>query len=285
MANKYQLRPATRNDQAGIEALLGYKAYLHRHLDWRTPLDWLGHQPYWVIAQDSTIYAALACPPDPPGIVWIRFFSVLPSIQRKKAWKALFEKALESFETPPEIIASVAVQDWYKQVLQDYGFVYHQSIVVLAWQERITPLAAPRADITLRRMQEEDLERVTAVDQSSFDPLWQNSLDGTQCAFRDSDYRVVALQDNEIIAYQMSSSTPFNAHLARLAVLPEMQGRGVGYALTYDMIQHYRFMGIGYITVNTQHDNHASLALYEKLGFRLTNDQFPVLRYDLKTSK
>jgi ribosomal protein S18 acetylase RimI-like enzyme len=285
MANKYQLRPATRTDQAGIETLLGYKVYLHRHLDWRTPLDWLGHQPYWVIFQDSVIYAALACPADPPGIVWIRFFSVMPGLERRQAWKALFEKALSSYTTQPDIIASVAVQDWYRQLLLDYGFKFHQSIVVLEWQERITPLAAPRAEVTLRRMHQEDLERVTTVDQASFDPLWQNSLDGTQCAFQGSDYSMVALHQDTIIAYQISTSTPFNAHLARLAVLPEMQGKGVGYALTYDMIQHFRFMGIGYITVNTQHDNHPSLALYEKLGFRLTNDRFPVLRYDLITSE
>jgi ribosomal protein S18 acetylase RimI-like enzyme len=285
MANKYQLRPATRNDRAGIENLLGYKVYLHRHLDWRTPFDWLGSQPYWVISEDSVIYAALACPADPPGISWIRFFSVMPGIQLKYAWKLLFEKALASFDIAPHIIATVTVQDWYKELLLDYGFKYHQSIVVLSWQESSHSLTAPRAEVTLRRMHDEDLEIVAAVDQSAFDPLWQNSLEGTQRAFQESDYSIVALQQDEIVAYQMSSSTPFNAHLARLAVLPEMQGKGVGYALTYDMVQHFRFLGIGYITVNTQHDNYASLALYEKLGFRLTQDEFPVLRYDLDPTK
>jgi len=279
MSNPYELRPATIDDYAAIETLLGYKTYVHRHLDWRTPLDWLGYQPYWVISQDGIIHAALACPADPPGISWIRFFSVLPSLRRGQAWQTLFEKAFASFEMPPEMIASVAVQDWYRQVLVEHDFQYHQSIVVLEWQERITPLAAPNAEVSMRQMHEEDLERVTWVDQSSFDRLWQNSLDGTRHAFLECDYSTVAILADEIVGYQMSSSTPFNAHLARLAVSPEKQGRGIGYALTYNMIQHFRFMGIGYITVNTQHDNHASLAVYEKLGFRLTKDRFPVFRY------
>jgi ribosomal protein S18 acetylase RimI-like enzyme len=36
---------------------------------------------------------------------------------------------------------------------------------------------------------------------------------------------------------------------------------------------------IARLTVNTQSDNHASLALYEKMGFVITGEKFPVYSF------
>jgi ribosomal protein S18 acetylase RimI-like enzyme len=65
-------------------------------------------------------------------------------------------------------------------------------------------------------------------------------------------------------------------HLARLAVLPAYQGRGVGYALVNDLLRQFVFRGIFRVTVNTQADNHASLRLYENMGFQRTGESYPV---------
>ncbi|MFN3492474.1 MAG: GNAT family N-acetyltransferase, partial [Anaerolineales bacterium] len=70
------------------------------------------------------------------------------------------------------------------------------------------------------------------------------------------------------------------AHLARLAVRPEAQGRGVASALVSHLIQNLNSNQNGNLSVNTQEDNFASLALYKKLGFSKTGEYFPVLIYN-----
>jgi ribosomal protein S18 acetylase RimI-like enzyme len=86
----------------------------------------------------------------------------------------------------------------------------------------------------------------------------------------------VAEADGQIIGYQLSTRNPLGAHLARLAVRPESQGRGVGRALVADLIQQAERRSMYHLTVNTQNDNLSSLALYKKIGFRETGDCYPV---------
>jgi ribosomal protein S18 acetylase RimI-like enzyme len=66
-----------------------------------------------------------------------------------------------------------------------------------------------------------------------------------------------------------------------LAVRPDAQGRGLGTALVGDLIDRILNSGGSRLTVNTQADNAASLALYHKLGFRLTGEQFLVYTYQV----
>jgi ribosomal protein S18 acetylase RimI-like enzyme len=82
-----------------------------------------------------------------------------------------------------------------------------------------------------------------------------------------------------IVGYQMSTLNPMGGHLARLAVKPEFQGKGVGYGLVSDMLRQFQRKGALRVTVNTQQDNSASLYLYEKSGFRKTNEIYPVYQF------
>ena len=85
-----------------------------------------------------------------------------------------------------------------------------------------------------------------------------------------------------MIGYQLSTGTPIGAHLARLAVRPELQGRGLGAALVSDLIERIQNNGGTRVTVNTQADNMSSLALYHKLGFRRTGEQYPVYTFQVE---
>ena len=71
----FRVRPAVIRDQQQIANLMFFETHVHRHLDWRTPLEWLGSPFYWVVENGSQIIAALACPQDPPGIAWVRLFA------------------------------------------------------------------------------------------------------------------------------------------------------------------------------------------------------------------
>jgi L-amino acid N-acyltransferase YncA len=62
-----------------------------------------------------------------------------------------------------------------------------------------------------------------------------------------------------------------------------LQGKGLGYALVSDLIQHTSKQGLHHLTVNTQSDNTSSLRLYQKMGFNQSGEKYPV--YAMRISK
>lgn len=287
MSGDYNLRPAKRDDAQDINQLIqSNKETLHRHLDWRTPNDWLGQQPYWLLVHGNKILAALAFPQDPQKMAWVRVFCVDPHLKLHETWRLLFQEGLRSYsDSERPTIASVAVSSWYAQTLEKNGFEHCQDIVVLERQFKTLPEKYSPLGVTIRRMQENDLITVAKVDQSAFSLMWSQSLEGLTAAFHQCSYNTVVILDDQIVGYQMSSSNPFNAHLARLAVLPSLQHQGIGYKLVEDLIHYFQWQGIAYLTVNTQGDNDSSLSLYQRIGFHRTGDKFPVFQYPEETER
>jgi ribosomal protein S18 acetylase RimI-like enzyme len=125
-------------------------------------------------------------------------------------------------------------------------------------------------------MQPFDLPVVAAVDAAAFEPLWQNSLQSLQLAYPQAVFPTVIETDGRVVGYQIATRNPLGAHLARLAVDPSLQGRGLGRALVADLVQQTGRHGMARLTVNTQSDNFTSLALYTAIGFHETGERFPV---------
>src|SRR3990170_910727 len=90
------LRPAMEEDRSRLTILLHFETYVHRHLDWRQPLDWLGQDPYFVLETGERLSAALACQPDPPGVAWVRIFAVATRLDPAEAWTNLWPPARNS---------------------------------------------------------------------------------------------------------------------------------------------------------------------------------------------
>ncbi len=276
------LRPAEKSDHSALLSFTNSLNYLHRHLDWRDSLEWLGRMPFWIWEENHKILAALACPPEPPEVAWIRLFAVSMQASPDLAWQQLFGRVLEDLReraVRPAIV-SLALREWYEDLLKRNGFIHHQDIVVFMFDD--TPPGAPRLDpsIQIRKMCPDDLPDVTHIDQMAFEPIWRLSVDDMRFAFAKSSYCTVAERDGQIIGYSMSSSSGMYAHLARLAVHPEIQRQRLGFALVQDLL-HYFINDLNYwgVTLNTQHNNASSLALYHKIGFRETGERFPVYIY------
>jgi ribosomal protein S18 acetylase RimI-like enzyme len=277
---EFSVRTARTTDQTRIANLIYFEPYIHRHLDWRTPLDWLGIPEYWVIEQNGQVTAALACPPDPENVAWVRFFTHIAAIPGSEAWGILWKIAKQTFaDRRGMTVAAIALQPWFKELLQADGFKELQQIVLLeqnAAPFREIPLPA---GVSIRSMNHDDLPAVAELDAESFAPLWQNSLTSLQRAYVQAGPATVAILDDHIVGYQISTKNPFGVHLARLAVHPNYQGRGLGYALVQDLLQYTQHMGIRRVSVNTQSDNQSSRILYQKIGFVPTGERYPVFTY------
>jgi ribosomal protein S18 acetylase RimI-like enzyme len=272
-----QIRPAVREDHRLLSKFLHYETHVHRHLDWRAPLEWLGEQPFLLAFYEKSLQGVLACPPDPPGIAWVRLFGSSAGVSSTRIWEALFEQArIEASRMAFSEIAAIAFNDWFIAHLKNSGFINRQDIVVLEWSASLPPLRPLPPELTIRQMSDSDLPAVQQVDALAFAPLWQNSLNTLEQALEQAAWSTVAEINGEIVGYQISTAMPLSGHLARLAVTPTMRRSNIGYELTRDMLEYFKRQRAWRVTVNTQNDNHASLALYKQLGFIRTGDEFPV---------
>lgn len=277
----FTLRPAIEEDRSRLANLLHFEPHVHRHLDWRRPLEWLGQSPFFVLEDSGRLLAALACPQDPPGLAWLRLFAVVTRIEIQQAWDALWPQAHAQLAAAgAQLAAAIPLNEWFVPPLRSSGFVHAQNVVVLDWPVSATILDAPQ-HAAIRHMRAEDLPAVYSVDKAAFAPLWQNPLSALEHAYQQAGVATVLEQDGEIVAYQISTHSAQGLHLARLATHPAQQGRGLALALTTHLQQYAHARKETRLTVNTQDTNLPSLGLYQKLGFRLTQETFPVYQLEI----
>jgi len=274
------IREATLEDRQRLANLIHFEVYVHRHLDWRPALDWLGYKPYLVLESDDELRGVLACPMDEPEIPWIRLFSAKSNSDLMEIWQALWEAArVELISLDARGAAAIVMQGWFRLLLQESGFVHTDNIVVLLWESGVKALQPPSRGHSIREMTSADLGAVYHLDSVAFEYEWRNSARALELAFQQSSVATVIEAGRKLIGYQISTTSMGGGHLARLAVHPDARNQGIGYTLVYQMLDELQKRGIHQVTVNTQQDNAASLALYARAGFRQVEEQYQVYQY------
>lgn len=272
-----QIRSAREDDREDISNLMFFESHVHKHLDWKAPLEWLGHEPFVVLQEGSGLSAALACPPDPAPVAWLRLFVFNSQLNGPMAWRMLWPAALENLAARGIPTAgAIAIQRWLDPILVENGFELVNHIVLMELNIETVPRTDTRGDFVIRPMLPTDLPHVLDVDAAAFEPLWRNSLGALTHAFGQASYASVAEGGASLVGYQLSTGGVFGTHLARLAVSPAAQRHGLGAALIHDLIAHIPAGRDPRLTLNTQSSNAASHALYRRIGFRRTGERLPV---------
>jgi ribosomal protein S18 acetylase RimI-like enzyme len=277
-------REATHDDRKNLANLIHFETFVHRHLDYKPALDWVGHHPFPVMEQRGKLVAALACPADPPNVAWIRVFASVHNLPPTEAWEALWPNAYAQLKKDAKITcaAAVPINAWFTTLLKNSGFEETHRVVMMSWHRSNQAPKPVKPPINIRPMTLDDLDDVREIDHASFVPVWQNSLDYLEIAFRQAVFATVVEYEDKLVGYQISTATHMGGHLARLAVDPRFQRRGFGYALLQDVIRQFRKRGAQTITVNTQKENIASLSLYKKAGFQQTGEEYPIFELPLQ---
>ncbi len=271
------IRLAGPPDRDVIRSLIDNHEYYHHHLDWLSPVEWLEEQPYLILQSEDTDNAALACPPSPPGIGWIRLFVTTRHVALNDAWNTLLHHTLvRSKNSGLGLLCSLGITGWFRDLLENSGFNSHQSVVGLSIKISDALSVQSSDQVNIREANELDIPRITALDERAFDRMWQLPLFSMEKAFQQAGIMTVATTGEEIIGYQLSTISPLSAHLARLAVEPRMQNRQVGLKLIAELFHRCKQKGIEELTVNTQSDNQSSLALYKRMGFEFSGERYPV---------
>lgn len=281
------VRPVEDGDYHRLVNLIHFEAIVHRHLDWLAPLDWLQYEPFMVACVNENLVGALSCPVDPSGIAWIRLFGVTSDRDKIQIWNKLWFSVQAEFQGRLcPMVAALPLHGWFTDLLIDAGFREETRVVFLACQSDKKRTIIPDQSYNIRPMTLEDIGSVAEVDLAAFEPMWTNSQSMLAAAFQQSTISSVA-QDlsGRIVGYQISTSGHLGGHLARLAVLPDCQGKRIGSALVADLLDKFAQQNIHRISVNTQENNIASIKLYTRLGFHFTGESYPVFKFELKKSQ
>ncbi|HOW91171.1 MAG TPA: GNAT family N-acetyltransferase [Anaerolineaceae bacterium] len=276
------IRQATSQDIPAVTRFMDQALLVHRNLDWQPLMDWITKEPFLLRYEGNKLTSLMSCASDPPGVAWIHAYAMDRwSTEMEKSWRSLLEPALAIINQEDSRLYSVALHDWFKNLLISAGFSIIQHIVVLIWNQSLPQILPVPRTVNFRPMTLSDLDSVVAIDHLAFDPLWRISQDSMKCAFLSSAHSSVAEIDDTIVGYELSTASHFTAHLTRLAVHPDYKLANIGYSLVRLMLEYFQRFQINQITVNTQQNNSASIGLYKKLGFTLTDDSFPIYQYGI----
>ena len=159
------------------------------------------------------------------------------------------------------------------------GFTVIETLIQL--ERRGIRVAEQPRGITIRAMETGDLAAVLDVEQHSFPWFWWNSasellwyagVPGVELYVA-----LAADQPERVAGYAGITVFDQEAHLDRLAVHSDYQGRGYAAALLAFVMRRMSELGARRVALSTQLDNRRSQSLYKRFGFHKSGWQHDVL--------
>ncbi len=275
------MRPAVEADRAAITELISTARWKHQHLDWADTLGVIGQQPLLTAYDGSRLIGVMGFPPDPPGVAWLRIFAVARGHSPKVVWDRMWTRAsILAAQIGIEDLAALDIGGWLHTLLKRSGFRQTTEVMFMEWNGSRPP-DSPRPIDGLRTLEHRDLQELAGLDSRAFGPIWQHSQKVLALALQQASMASVVERDGNLVAYQISTASAYGAHLARLAVDPDWQNRGIGSNLVIEVLRQFALQGFMRVTLNTQADNMQGLRLYQRLGFSETGQRFPVYQVRL----
>ena len=278
MVLSLNLIPYTRRNRRDVLRLVNDgRCFLHVHLDWETIDDWLdGDDSIMVLGwHERQLIGAMAASPPEDDTSWLRMVAIAeevdPQIVMPELWSAVRQMLLARSVRE---LGVLLLQPWLMTYLGDLGFSYVEHIVTLRRESWDVPPPL-RQDVSIRHPHLQEIDTALRIDHAAFDPMWRMAYSGMRQAVRSCASFTLAELNGQAVGYQITTPHPGGAHLARLAVLPDVQGEGIGGALLSELVDSLLRRGIHVLSVNTQASNLKSRNLYTQYGFSLTGLDMP----------
>jgi ribosomal-protein-alanine N-acetyltransferase len=121
----------------------------------------------------------------------------------------------------------------------------------------------------IRRMQEDDLAAVRAIEVLSFSNPWSETTFRGEIQNTSVSYPLVVIRrpGDEVVAYIIFWHIRDDVQVNNIAVRPDCRGLGLGEALMRFAIDKVRGAGASFMTLEVRASNTAAVTLYKKLGF------------------
>jgi ribosomal protein S18 acetylase RimI-like enzyme len=165
------------------------------------------------------------------------------------------------------------------------GFAERERLVVLQ-RNLVDVPTMPSTD--LRRIRPGEMAAVLRVDHLAFEAPWQLDQAGIDEALHATPRTRLRVgvdrrtgTRGRVGAYAICGRAGRTGYLQRLAVDPDLQGRGLGRELVGDALAWLARRHATSVLVNTQETNHRAIELYRSLGFAPDRAELIVLERDL----
>lgn len=271
------ITPYQRRHLQPIRDLLFHSTHVHSHLDWVDSDQWLDSTDAltYLAWQRGRLMGILSLSAPLNNSTWIRIAGISDFIDPESVLYTLWNTLVPQLKAMSvHTVGLLGISHWLTHYAPGIGFQYREEIVTLARSSTQMPAALPNPP-RIRVTELRDISQLAALDQAAFSPPWQMSFHDLRQAYRIASSCTVAVENDHILGFQISTFFFDGAHLARLAVHPAAQGRGVGGTLLRDLLERYARRGIDMMTVNTQASNHQSRRLYERFGFEPNGYDLP----------
>lgn len=264
-----------------VRAFLYTAIKAHIHLDWVDPLSFLEQNAGYLLMDGDAIIALAIMPNAPVGVKWCRAFYHCGTVAFHTAWREFWERYLLLDQPRGVILGVMDPRVSARDVLIENGFIAPTEVVTLRRSlSNEEDLGKYIGSIT--RMDQSSAEMVEGIDKICFPPIWRFTLRSIQKGLSVPGICTKMTIEGKVIGYQISNFGYSSIHLARLAVLPEYQGKGYAKLILKDLLKRSLEYNVYEASVNTQSDNQASLRLYEKFGFRLTPNTVSLMIKEIK---
>jgi [ribosomal protein S18]-alanine N-acetyltransferase len=272
------VRPYQRPHQDALLDLMADARRVHTHLDWMRVVAWLDVtdaryvQTAWT---DDQMVAILGISPPFNHNSWVRVCIIDNAHHPPPLLQVLWDSLQDVMQNEHiQRVGALLGNRWLALHLPALGFRYVEDVVTMGRVGVELPPLPPH-NFSVQNAYLDSLPDMVRIDHSAFAPPWQLTRDDLRHAQRQSASCTIVRHDGQVIGYQLCTRHDNLAHLARLAVLPAFQGRGVGAVLLDHLIRGFLRRSVRAITVNTQESNIRSQHLYMRYGFRRNGYDLP----------
>jgi ribosomal-protein-alanine N-acetyltransferase len=277
----YTARLATGHDAEAVQRLIAHAWYVYLRIPPEEVLLHPRSELGWVAQSGDSIGGFMLAEIEPFLIALITAAAVSDNwrvVPYLDAFLPLVEETLRSRGVTA--LVQIGHAPWLTAVLRERGFASRDWVVTYEWHYQPVTVRGNPA-VTVRSAHLRDLPVLLALDKRSFGSVWHKPVRNFQEALARAFSFTVAEKDGQIVGYQWCEKHERHGHLTRLAVRPGWEGKGVGTRLLTEALLAMVGAGATWITLNTQESNVRSRILYERHGFRLSDERVAVLWKDL----
>jgi ribosomal protein S18 acetylase RimI-like enzyme len=184
--------------------------------------------------------------------------------------QALWYALAESFRSMGTLVVLMLVEGILPQesMWLRLGFQEWERLIYYSYRIKGTE-GNPSTQLSFRKAGPEDLDGILIIDHAAYPWLWWNERRAFQEYLAQAGIEVYLVgQGGTEIGYFSYATFGFWAHLDRIALLPEFQGKRLAPEMLKYLIQLVRTKNIHEINLSTQERNWVSRRLYEGFGFR-----------------
>jgi len=225
-----------------------------------------------VIEHEGTVMGSLFAWYDESPIAWVQQAALDDTLDADTWFNLALPPVLDRLRRR-EIrgLAWMDSESWAGPHRAVHGFRRLTDVITLAKLDRALP-DVEDVEVHLRQASDTDIPAVVAVDRTALSPHWWYSESTMRQRAAVSFHFSVAEVAGAVVGYAEGELHPPVAHLNRIAVHPDHQGRGIGASLLRDALRTFWRRGAERVTLNTQNDNRRSQRLYRRFGFESTGD-------------